>query len=364
MPRRLDRRGARTSPWPPVSRPSRLVLHGNNKSDAELRPALAVGVGRIVVDSFDEIDRLERLVPEARLAADRRAASPCCSGSRRAWRPTPTSTCGPARTTPSSGSGWPRAPPPRPWPGCAGWIGGDGRAGRDPRPHRQPDLRSGVLRAGDRGAGRVLRPARTAASCASAGASACRTSNGEEAPSIAEWAAALRAGLPPGRASRHGPGHGRAGPVHRGRRRHHPLHGRAPSSTLPGIRTYVSVDGGMSDNPRPVLYGSGYEAFLPRPSAGARGRSAARWWASTARSGDVVVPDARAARRPGRRRHPGHAGDRRLRPLDGVQLQQGAPPAGGVRRRRRVRGSSSAGRPTTTCSGSTPDAGRRPPARR
>jgi diaminopimelate decarboxylase len=26
-------------------------------------------------------------------------------------------------------------------------------------------------------------------------------------------------------------------------------------------RTYVAVDGGMSDNPRPVLYGSGYEAF-------------------------------------------------------------------------------------------------------
>ncbi len=33
---------------------------------------------------------------------------------------------------------------------------------------------------------------------------------------------------------------------------------------VPGHRTYVSVDGGMSDNPRPVLYGSGYEAFLPR----------------------------------------------------------------------------------------------------
>jgi diaminopimelate decarboxylase len=33
---------------------------------------------------------------------------------------------------------------------------------------------------------------------------------------------------------------------------------------LPGIRTYVAVDGGMSDNPRPVLYGSGYETFLPR----------------------------------------------------------------------------------------------------
>jgi diaminopimelate decarboxylase len=32
---------------------------------------------------------------------------------------------------------------------------------------------------------------------------------------------------------------------------------------IPGVRTYVSVDGGMSDNPRPVLYGSGYEAFVP-----------------------------------------------------------------------------------------------------
>jgi len=29
---------------------------------------------------------------------------------------------------------------------------------------------------------------------------------------------------------------------------------------IPGVRTYVAVDGGMSDNPRPVLYGSGYEA--------------------------------------------------------------------------------------------------------
>ena len=51
---------------------------------------------------------------------------------------------------------------------------------------------------------------------------------------------------------------------------------------IPGVRTYVAVDGGMSDNPRPVLYGSGYEAFLPRAvacrSAGARppGRQALR----------------------------------------------------------------------------------------
>jgi diaminopimelate decarboxylase len=39
----------------------RILLHGNNKSDGELRDALAAGVGRIVADSFDELDRLELL---------------------------------------------------------------------------------------------------------------------------------------------------------------------------------------------------------------------------------------------------------------------------------------------------------------
>jgi diaminopimelate decarboxylase len=36
----------------------RITFHGNNKSEAELRAAQEVGVGRIVVDSFDEIERL------------------------------------------------------------------------------------------------------------------------------------------------------------------------------------------------------------------------------------------------------------------------------------------------------------------
>ena len=42
----------------------RLVLHGNNKSVEELRRAMAEGVGRIVVDSFDELDRIEVLVAD------------------------------------------------------------------------------------------------------------------------------------------------------------------------------------------------------------------------------------------------------------------------------------------------------------
>ena len=38
-----------------------VVFHGNNKSEAELRMAAELGVGRVVVDSFDELDRMERI---------------------------------------------------------------------------------------------------------------------------------------------------------------------------------------------------------------------------------------------------------------------------------------------------------------
>lgn len=44
--------------------PERIVLHGNAKSQAELRMALERGVGLIVLDNFDEIDRLARLLAE------------------------------------------------------------------------------------------------------------------------------------------------------------------------------------------------------------------------------------------------------------------------------------------------------------
>jgi diaminopimelate decarboxylase len=41
--------------------PERLIFHGNNKSVGELERALHYGVGRVVVDSFDEIVRLAAL---------------------------------------------------------------------------------------------------------------------------------------------------------------------------------------------------------------------------------------------------------------------------------------------------------------
>jgi diaminopimelate decarboxylase len=44
--------------------PQHMLFHGNNKSEAELRRAVAAGIGRIVVDSFDEIARLSALAAE------------------------------------------------------------------------------------------------------------------------------------------------------------------------------------------------------------------------------------------------------------------------------------------------------------
>ena len=41
--------------------PERIIFHGNNKSEGEIRSANDAGVGRIVVDSFDEIELLARI---------------------------------------------------------------------------------------------------------------------------------------------------------------------------------------------------------------------------------------------------------------------------------------------------------------
>lgn len=42
--------------------PGRIVLHGNAKTDDELTRAVTAGVGTIVIDNFDDIARLERMV--------------------------------------------------------------------------------------------------------------------------------------------------------------------------------------------------------------------------------------------------------------------------------------------------------------
>ncbi|MDX2230402.1 MAG: diaminopimelate decarboxylase [Leptolyngbyaceae cyanobacterium bins.349] len=69
--------------------------------------------------------------------------------------------------------------------------------------------------------------------------------------------------------------------------------------TIPGIRTYLSVDGGMSDNPRPITYQSVYRAVVAnRMSAPAD--QTVTIAGKHCESGDVLIKDAKiAAAQPG-----------------------------------------------------------------
>ena len=111
---------------------------------------------------------------------------------------------------------------------------------------------------------------------------------GESAPSTSDWAAAvidacastgLRAeiSVEPGRALVAGAAL--------------TLYTVGTIKRIPGVRTYVAVDGGMSDNPRPVLYGSGYEAMLPRSPLDDRTRRA-RLVGKHCESGDILIFEA------------------------------------------------------------------------
>ena len=63
---------------------------------------------------------------------------------------------------------------------------------------------------------------------------------------------------------------------------------------IPGVRTYVAVDGGISDNLRPMLYGSRYEALIADRAA-AVPETVVTVAGMHCESGDVLVRDATLA---------------------------------------------------------------------
>lgn len=262
---------------------SALALHGNNKDTGELRAALAAGVGRIVVDSFDEIDRLEALLPEARTHG---------------W-PMPTVL---VRVTPgvhvhthefvSTGQDDSKF----------GFNIGNGDAQRAvDRLRRSPAVSlAGIHCHIGSNVFSAENFARAVAAVAAfsvpldlpelvlGGGLGVAYTAGESAPTIAEWAQVLLAAcdsagvrgtiaVEPGRSIV------AAAAV--------TVYTVGTVKDIPGIRRYVSVDGGMSDNPRPVLYGSGYEAFLARDVRAQR-PAQARVVGKHCESGDVLVHEA------------------------------------------------------------------------
>ena len=261
---------------------SSCVLHGNNKSLDELRMAIAAGIDHIVVDSFDEIDRIEKLhadgLPVVRVQL---------------------------RIT----------------PGVHVHTHEYVSTGQDDSKFgfnlNNGDAHKAIARAQSSvaidligihchigsnvfavdnfaAASKVMVDLFSTLNLSEltlgGGLGVAYTEN-EEAPTIEQWAAVLQRAtqsLPAGSNVSVEPGRSivaSAGVT---------VYTVGTVKPIDGIRTYISVDGGMSDNPRPVLYGSGYEAFDPARMSADRTDSA-RIVGKHCESGDILVESAAVA---------------------------------------------------------------------
>jgi diaminopimelate decarboxylase len=264
--------------------PERLVLHGNNKSDEELARALSIGVGRIVVDSFDEIARLGRLTEDAARGSRRPSVlvrvTPGIEAHTHEFVRTGQEDTKFGFSVASGAAA--RAVAALELMGGVELVGVHAHIGSQVFEVSSFEQTAEVL-------GAFAAPLGLPELVIGGGLGVAYV-NGERAPSMAEWATASRAALAkvglaadtrvtaePGRSIV-----ATAGMT---------LYRVGGIKDLPGIRTYISVDGGMSDNPRPVLYGSGYEAFLPRVADAARPRLG-RVVGKHCETGDVVVGEA------------------------------------------------------------------------
>jgi diaminopimelate decarboxylase len=258
--------------------PARLVLHGNNKSDAELARALEAGVGRIVVDSSDEIDRLERLAPATPVSVLVRV-TPGVEAHTHEYVMTGQED---TKFGFSIASGAAADAVDRLRRSTAVEL-----VGIHAHIGSQVFLLHSFVKEVEALAG-FFSPLDLPELCVGGGLGVAYV-EGEEGPPIEQWAGTVRsacqeAGIAAARITAE-PGRSIVAAAAL------TLYTVGTVKELPGIRTYVSVDGGMSDNPRPVLYGSGYEAFLPRATGADRPRRATVV-GKHCESGDFLVKDA------------------------------------------------------------------------
>lgn len=258
----------------------RTVLHGNNKSLDELRLALTAGVGRIVVDSDDELDRIESLVasglPVPRVllrinpGIEVHTHEHVRTGNldSKFGFPLPTGQADDALARARASA-------------AVDLVGLHMHIGS--QVFSVHNFLDGL---------RAVAPFVVDADLPElvvGGGLGVAYVEGEAAPTITEWVTAVvdgcraagitaEIGVEPGRAVV-----GAAAVT---------LYTVGTVKFIPGVRTYVSVDGGMSDNPRPVLYGSGYETFLPR-AATSRREMPIRLVGKHCESGDLLVRDGR-----------------------------------------------------------------------
>jgi diaminopimelate decarboxylase len=241
--------------------PGRLYMHGNNKSPAELDYAIDSGLGHIVVDSFDEIERLRG------------------RGQRVLLRVTP----GIEPTTHEfiqtgqvdSKFGFQVDEVERAVQACAD-------AGLELR-GLHAHIGSQILdvdvfeKLGELLAGMGDWPLLNLGG----GLGIAYTAD-DRPPSVEEYADALLRHAPDGVTLVCEPGRalvGNAGVT---------IYRVGTVKRIPGVRTYVAVDGGMSDNLRPMLYGAKYEAEIADRFGGGELSTVAGMHCE---SGDVLVRD-------------------------------------------------------------------------
>ena len=260
----------------------RCVLHGNNKSVEELRAAITARVQHIVVDSFDELDRIEKLHSEGMPAP------------RVQLRITPgvhVDTHDYVATGQDDSK-----------------FGFNLNNGDAMRAIQRAQASAAVELVGIHChiGSNVLSVANFADACAVmvnlflsvdlpeltlGGGLGVAYTNGETAPSMSEWADVLKratSAIPAERKVFVEPGRSivaTAGLT---------VYEVGTVKSIEGIRTYVSVDGGMSDNPRPMMYGSAYEAFDPARTSADRTEHV-RIVGKHCESGDIVINDALVA---------------------------------------------------------------------
>jgi len=246
--------------------PARLYMHGNNKSERELGYALASGVGHIVVDSLGEIERLERVAAGRPQRVLLRVTPGIEPDTHRAIQTGQL----------DSKFGIPLALVSRAVELC-------GEAGLELRGlHAHIGSQVTELSVYEALAD-VLREIGDYPLLNLGGGFAIAYTRGDRPPSADEYAEAMLRGAPDGVTVLCEPGRslvGNAGVS---------LYTVGTVKEIAGVRTYVAVDGGMSDNIRPMLYGAAYEADLAERMGDS---DPCRIVGKHCESGDVLVPHA------------------------------------------------------------------------